>query len=665
MRLPAYCPWLRTVSTVLVSLALLVGAGEAHARQTAEPMPPNPFAVFETFRLPNGMKVWYGHLPASTLTSMAVIVPYGRDHDPPGREQTAHLLEHVLLSDRQGRSEAELTRELTSRGGGHNGMTGSRSTIFPLSIGTDQAAFGLRWLHDVIAPRRLHDQLVDRNREPVAIELATRRPAYLPEWVSRYVAHPRLVPAPFWRREFGMDAQEERGNSQLRGLAAITARDVQAFFDTWYAPAAMTLVIVTGAPREELQPLIDATFGALPWRPTPDLVEAYAPRTTPTRLFQYRPGSSTRLALRYRIGELSGLDQLRLIFIEDLLRHRLMERLRRGEDKAVYSIATNTSIRGPAAFFGIQADVQPRQERRVRAIIDDELRRIAMATEDTAAFYADRDALGRRLRVENASPAALRGWATDRFYQPDLHERFPDVGEYYAAVGPDSIAALAARIFTDEARILFIWRPLPVPAALLLAAAALTVLLGARLYRRAALRPADMTRVRYVARIRPPRLARLLTIAALAAALLVLGRLAIAAAHFLAHYWLLATDSFTLLLAAAAGLLLAATLAAFTAAGRLRTKVIVFEHELRIKSPTYRAATIPRQRISGLRVVHNAAEGLPHRVVPPFGRGVVLTLDDGSSLLLRVERPAELAAVLMEPRLVPLPDTVPEPVLTS
>jgi predicted Zn-dependent peptidase len=664
MRLPAYCPRLRTVSTVLLSLALLAGAGEAHARQTAEPMPPNPFAVFETFRLPNGMKVWYGHLPASTLTSMAVIVPYGRDQDPPGREQTAHLLEHVLLSDRQGRSEAELTRELTSRGGSHNGMTGSRSTIFPLSIGTDQAAFGLRWLHDVIAPRRLHDEIVERNREPVAIEIA-RRPTFLPAWVSRYVAPPRLVPAPFWRREFGIDAQEERGNNQLRGLAVVTARDVQAFFDTWYAPAEMTLVIVTGAPREELQPLIDTTFGALPWRPTPDLVQAYAPRTSPTRLFQYRPGSSTRLALRFRIDELSGLDQLRLVFVEDLLRHRLMERLRRGEDKAVYSIATTTSIRGPAAFFGIHADVQPRQERRVRAIIDDELRRIAAATEDTAAFYLDRDALGRRLRVENASPAALRGWATERFYQPDMHERFPDVGEYYAAVGPDSIAALAARIFTDDARILYLWRPLPVPAAVLLAAAVLTVLLGARLYRRAALRAADMTRVRYIASIRPPRLARLLIIAALAAALLVLLRLAVAAVHFLAHYGLLATDSFALLLASGAGLLLATTLAAFAAAGRLCTKVIVFEHEVRIKSPTYRSVVIPRQRISGLRVVHSAAEALPHRAVPPFGRGVVVALDDGTSVLLRVERPAELAAVLTDPAHVPLPVTLPDPVLAS
>jgi predicted Zn-dependent peptidase len=624
--------------------------GEAAADDPASaPLPANPFAGFHSFRLANGLKVWYGHLQGATLTSMAVIVPFGRDQDPAGREQTAHLLEHVLLSDRHGRTEAELARELTARGGGHNGVTGSRYTFYPLNIGTDQAAWGVRWLYDVVAPRLLHDELVDRNREPVAIELSARRTGLLSGAVRTYITHPRLLPEPFWKREFGIDAQEERGADPHVALGSITAADLQRYFDTYYAPSEMTLVVVSGAPWAELHATVEATFGSLPWRPAPAQTDKVRLRTSETRLFQYRAGRSTRVVMRYRIAGLDGIDQLRLAFMEDLLRHRLMERLRRGNDKSVYSIGTATTLRGPVAYFGIHADLNPRQEGVVRTILDHELERLAGATSDTLAFYADRDALSRRIRVENASPSALRAWATDRFYRPDLHRDFPDVAAYYATVGPDSIAALAGRLFRADNRILYVWRPLPLPAAVLAAAGLLVVLLAAWLYRTLTLRPADMRRVRFVARSRPPMLARAVGSAATVALVLVIGRIVVAGIHHAGQYRLLAFESFAVPAAAGALLLFAAALAALAAVGRLHRKVLVFEHELRIKSPTYRATIVPLDRVRDARTVTTTAGlRLRHFVLPPLGRAVHVLLDDGSGYVLRVRDPAALAAAVLE-----------------
>lgn len=640
-RLPA------TLAAVLLAVAMPLSAQVPTS--AAEPMPPNPFAGFETLRLANGLRVWYGYLPASTLTSMALVVPWGRDQDPPGREQAAHFLEHVLLSDRHGRTEAELARELTGRGGSHNGVTGPRYTYYPLSIGTDQAAFGLEWLHQVVAPRRIGEDLVQRNREPVAIELSARRGGMFGGWLARYLAHPALLPAPFWKREFGIAAQDERGADQHAALARITAADLQRFFDTYYAPSEMTLVIVSGAPREALQPVLDATFATLPWRPVPESRDSARLRSAETRLFQYRAGSSTRISVRYRIAGMDGLDQLRLAFIEDLLRYRLMERLRRGADKSIYSISTATTMRGPAAFFAIVADMNPAQERAVRAIIDDELRRIGDATSNTAAFYADRDALSRRLRVENASPAALRGWALDRFLPSGLHERFPDVGEYYAVVGPDSVAALASRVFTQDNRILYVWRPLPLPAAVLVLLAFGIVAATVRIYRRATLRPADMGRIRFVAHLRPTWPARIATAAAVAALVLLGGRLLAAALHIAAQEWLLTVDSVLPPFFAAAALLFAGALAGIAAIGRMHTKVLVFDDELRIKSPTYRAITLHLDHVRDVRVV-SAATGLRlrHFVMPPVGRGVFIEVEDGGGYLLRSRKPERLAGAIEE-----------------
>jgi predicted Zn-dependent peptidase len=655
--------------TALVLCPALLLPLPASARQTPPPsidsLPPNPFAGFESFRLPNGLKVWYGYLPGATLTSMAISVPAGRDQDPRGREQTAHFLEHVLLSDRHGRTEADLARELTSRGGSHNGVTGARSTYFPLSIGTAEAAYGLHWLHGVIAPRSFSDDLVERNREPVAIELGTRSSGLLSGLAFRFLDHPRLRPASFWRREFGLEAPDVSGARQRTSLAAVTAADLRTFYDTYYAPTDMTLIVVTGAPRAALQPVLDATFATLPWRPPPAVEERSRVRSSEARRFQWRPGSSTRIVVRYRIPELNGLDQLRLVFIEDLLRYRLMERLRRGDAKTVYSITTTTAIRGPAAYFGIHADMNPRQERLVRRVLDDELGRLVAAAADTSAFYTERDALSRRVRVENASPAALRSWATDRFQRPDLHEAFPDVGAYYATVGPDSIGALAARLFVTGNRILHVWRPLPLPVPVLAALALLVILLAARLYRAAALRPADMTRVRYLARLRPPVTTRIMTTAALALAALIVLRLALAAAHITAEYWLLAVDSFTLTALAAASLLFLGTFAVLAGIGRMHHKVLVFEHELRIKSPTYRSIVLPASRITAVSTV-SARDRLRshHFLTPPPGNAVLLELDDGTRFVLHVREPALLMHAVR--RLIPAaPAAPPRPAMQA
>jgi predicted Zn-dependent peptidase len=646
-------------SVLLLLSALSVPGRPAHAqpagerrpaderRPAEEPLPPNPFSRFESFRLPNGLKVWYAHLPGSTMTSMAVIVPYGRDQDPWGREQTAHFLEHVLLSDRQGRQEAELARELTRRGGSHNAMTGHSYTQFLLDIGTAEAEYGVQWLHEVLAPRPFSDDLVHRNRQPVALEISTRDGAFLRGVATSYVSHPRLRPPMFWQREFGIAAQEERGADQRAGIAAITAADLRAFYDSYYSPSSMTLVLITGVPRIALQPALDSTFGTLPWRPPPAAAEAPTVRLHESRAFTWHLGESTRLSTRFRIADLDGRDQLRLLFIEDLLRHRLMERLRRGEAKLIYSISAGTAIRGSVAFFGIQADLDPRNERPTRDAIAAELDRLARAAEDTVAFYADRDALSRRVRMENASPGALRLWAIDRFYRPDLHDGFPDIGEYYATVGPDSIAAFAARLFTAENRIASISRPVPLPAPVILLAAVLVVVAAARLYRRLTLQPADMTAIRYIARLRNTLPARIFSGAALLVLVFAGGRLIVAVLHILIWHRVLAIDSFPLVATAAAALLFSLSMASLAAAGAVHRKVLVFDDEVRLKSVTYRSTSIPAALIRGARRV-TGAEPLRLRrpALWPSAGGVFMELQDGSGHLLRTRHPDALLAAL-------------------
>lgn len=630
----------------LLLLLLLAGAAPLPARAAvppagpAEPMPPNPFAGFEAFRLANGMKVWYRHSPGATLTSMAVIVPYGRDHDPPGKEQTAHLLEHVLLSDRAGRTEAELARELAARGGSFAGVTGPHYTLYPVHVESAHAVFGVQWLHDVIAPRLFPEDLVERNRQPVLIEMESRRRPLLRGAAATLLRRTGLRAPGFWEREFGYPAHEERGADEVATLSRITARDLRRFYDTYYAPSAMTLVVIGGMPSAALLPAIEETFGTLPWRPEPPPLQAARVRQGETGRFVHGPRGSTRLTRAFRIPEIDGRDALRLAFIEDMLRYRLNVRLRAGEVKSVYGVTTMSEIRGSAALFAISVEMAPQDEAVVRDAVQEEIDRIRNANGDTAAFYADRDVLGRMLRLEHASPGALRAWAMARAWRPDLFDGFPDVGEYYATAGPDSIAAFASRTLAAERSVTSIARPLPLHLALLLLLGAIAVAAAVRLYRRHAWVPADMNAIRFVARVRRPLAVRAVAWGVGAAALIVAGGLAVAALHLAAERWLLPQDAFALAVACALVLLFLLTLAALAVVGRMHATVLVFEDEIRIKSPTYRSEIIPGRDVRSARRLGHGTKLRLRRPAPAAAAGaVVLEFADGSGHVLHVRHP--------------------------
>lgn len=651
---------------VVASIVLVLGAASSADAGAQRPGDrPNPFGAFDAFRLPNGLKVWYGHLPGATTTSMAIIVPAGWDQDPPQREETAHMLEHVLLSDRAGRSESELVRELTLHGGMHNGVTTPDRTYYPLHISSDQAAYGLQWLHDVIVPRPIPAGLVDANREPVAIEIGAGPRQWFERLAHRYLFHPSLRPSRFWLREFGLVTAQERYHDPYTSLASLSPHDLTTFYETFYTTSEMLLVVVTGAPRQVLQPVIDSTFGLLPWRPAPERPGLGPLPRRDSQRYAWTFGRSTLFRLMYRIPDISSRDHLRLVFIEDMLRHRLMERLRRGSDKFVYSIHATTEMRGPAAYLAVVARIDPRQEERALSIIQEELLRIGSATDDTAAFYTDRDALGHRLRVQNAAPATLVAWATDRFYRPDLHADFPDLGEYYATVGPDSIAALVQRLVVPENRILHLTRAAPVPVSVLVVLLGLAAAAAVALYRRIAFRRADMSGIRYIARLRHPLIARLIGRSLAVAGVLLIARIGYAAAELVAERWIFTVDSPLLHVTLLTVTVLVAAFCTIAAAGLVPRKVLVFENEIRIKSLTYRASIIPARDVANVWTVgrHRAATqdsgaagswqspahprlNLLQRARLTGSPAVILGLADGSLRILPVTHPGSLATVL-------------------
>ena len=165
---------------------------------------PNNFAGFETYILANGLKVWYKHLPDYPKVSVSVAVPVGRDHDPIGKEQLAHFLEHMQFSEHMGLSEIEIKRQIDERGGVRNALTYSDRTFYFVFIGKEHGLFAIDWMYRLISPHEMSPETVDRQREPVALEVRAR-PRQFFEWVAAAYLDPPWLRVPgFWEREFGV-----------------------------------------------------------------------------------------------------------------------------------------------------------------------------------------------------------------------------------------------------------------------------------------------------------------------------------------------------------------------------------------------------------------------------------------------------------------------------
>lgn len=635
-------------------LPLLAAVSVSPGRAQTPPPSPNPFADVERVTLANGMRLWVRVLPGAADVSVGVAVPYGWDEDPTGREETAHLLEHVLFSDHRGMSEEEIKDQVESRGGRRNGLTAPDRTFYYVTLPAEHGLFGLSWLARILEPHEMDPAVVDRNRRPLALEIGARPPGIgdrVADWLT-----PRWLYRPeFWRREFGLRTAAGRDYDRWERLHAIGPGDLADFYERYYAPEAMTLMVAGPVSPDSVVALAEATFGALAARPAPP---SYRPLVDPggaDRAVYWSVRPDVRYRRLFKIYEMDADTHVRLLFLARYLERRLTARLRFGETKAVYGVGTTVVQRGPAAYLLLEAPIDPARWAFARDVIDEELRALAEGTTPPERFAADRDALVERLVAENREAEDLVLWVHRALYRPEVHETFPDLAAAFAALEPTDLAPFVRRHLRPDREVVSIVRPHPVPQSVLAAAALVLVILTLRAARRLLVRPIRMRDIRYVARIRMSLLAWAVGATTYAAVGIAAGLALVAAANRIGYALVVPVDVYAYQMAMwavalAAGLLLLVGYLSLPA-----RKLLVFPDHLRVKHLAYRSRIVPLGRIRRVRLVR-----LPDLIrEPPPARTLPLSLgvtspalhvdvEGGTGYLVRVRDPRELLDVLAE-----------------
>ncbi|MEK6303652.1 MAG: pitrilysin family protein [Acidobacteriota bacterium] len=639
------------MTTTKALLVLLVLALAAPAFAQDQPQPPNPFAGFETIILANGLKVWYKRLPNDPNVSISVTVPYGSDQDPDGKEQLAHFTEHMLFSDHLGRTEEQIKREIDDRGGVRNGITFWDHTSYFVDIGKQHGLFALDWLYRILSPHEMDAAVVERQREPVAIEIWAK-PRELFDWVEASYVNPSwLRPPDFWQKEFGLGAR--RDVYLYRSLHKITPDDLRWFYETYYSPSRMTLTVIGDLDRDAVLKKVGETFANLQQReaPTPPDTLRDPGRYSQTFYWAFLP--NVMYTNRFKLYRPGAEQELSLIFLTRFLRKRLNDQLRFGDRKAVYGVQVDIARRGKAEVLSISGPIKESEFGFAREVIQREIEMLRAGSLSDAEFEADRSTLAQQLRVENSASKDLKLWVMTVFYDPAIHRDFPDLATAFEKISKAEVETFARDTLVRDRQVVQILYVFPLTQGVLVALSLVLLWLTIRVARRVLISPVDMARICYVARFQIALPFKIIAVTLLVALIAIVGRLLVFGYVWLGDRFIVGIESFWLqwplyaLMGALTIFLLVLVLA------HLPRKLLLFDDRLVVKYLSYRSVAVARTDIAETSLRRFRAVWFSRRLwkcVPLtlglFSPGVYLRRRNGWSYFFRVRNHEEFLRTL-------------------
>ncbi len=219
--------------------------------------------AFEQFTLPNGLQVIYSEDHSTPLVSVDVWYHVGSRNERPGRSGFAHLFEHMMFQGSAHVKKSEHFQLVQRAGGSLNGSTQEDRTNYFETVPSNRLNLAL-WLEaDRMRSLAITQANFENQRETVKEErrLGVDNRPYAAAFTDG-------IAWPF--DSAGCFAYAHTVIGSMDDLNAARLPDVQAFFDTYYAPNNATLVVVGDFRPAELRRLVNAYFAGVPSHAAPE-----------------------------------------------------------------------------------------------------------------------------------------------------------------------------------------------------------------------------------------------------------------------------------------------------------------------------------------------------------------------------------------------------------
>ncbi len=340
---------------VLSTVAVQAGAGQAAV--TPQQLVQQIQIPYETFTLPNGLRVVVHEDRKAPIVAVSIWYNVGSKDEPAGRTGFAHLFEHLMFngSENAPGEYFEYTRQMGATD--LNGTTWFDRTNYFQTVprpALERALFlesdRMGYLLGAVTQENLTNQIgVVQNEK--------RQGDNQPYGLVEYAQLEALFPEghPYRHSTIG----------SMADLSAATMDTVREWFRDNYGPNNAVLVLAGDINAAEARPLVERQFGAIPRGPVNTPAAASVP-TLPRRVDQTMRDrvATTRLYRDWVVPGLAHADipalQIAGSILGGLASSRLDNELVRGEQSAV-RVSAGLQDFHRVSMFEVQVDVKPGQ----------------------------------------------------------------------------------------------------------------------------------------------------------------------------------------------------------------------------------------------------------------------------------------------------------------
>ncbi|HET9387890.1 MAG TPA: pitrilysin family protein [Gemmatimonadales bacterium] len=253
---------------------------------------------FEQFTLPNGLRVIYSEDRSTPIVTVNLWYEVGSRNERPGRSGFAHLFEHMMFQGSAHVKKTEHNQLLERAGADFNGSTAEDRTNYYQTVPSNRLNLAL-WLEaDRMRSLAITEENFENQRQAVKEERRLR--------VDNQPYQAAFTDGLTW--PFDSTTCFPYAHTVIGSMADLDAAklpDVQAFFDTYYAPNNATLVVVGDFNPAELRTLVNQYFAGIPSHAAPEAPRCDASAGRPPQRREVRdPKANLDAVLRiYRVPE--------------------------------------------------------------------------------------------------------------------------------------------------------------------------------------------------------------------------------------------------------------------------------------------------------------------------------------------------------------------------
>lgn len=318
----------------------------------------------------SGLTVLHQHVSSAPVVAFQYWVGVGSADELAHEAGLAHVHEHMLFKGTDTRGPGRIAADIEQLGGSINAWTSFDQTVYHALVPSRFAADGLEVLTDAVTHSVFDADELGRELEVIQEEIrrgmdSPVRTLFQRVYALVYTEHPYGLPV--------------IGTPQ--SVASFTREHVQAFYERWYRPTNMTLVVVGDLRRSALDDLLDANFPAerQPFAGRP--ARAREPeQTAPRATISAEDVQSAWLALAFRGPELHHPDTPALDLLTMLLGHGesslLFERVQRNL-QLVDGISASIQSGSEPGMIVVSASFQPSEQISPARVVDAVLSEVA------------------------------------------------------------------------------------------------------------------------------------------------------------------------------------------------------------------------------------------------------------------------------------------------